>query len=116
VDDAVLPATTYRNAGLGQEGQSPYVGERTHLAGSGVHAKDLVPNPTASGLIAISLAILCMQSRSRLCFCPLFLLREFCRYFLGKTEKAGRATVFLYWHHHVLSCLAYDVISIFHFF
>jgi hypothetical protein len=49
-----------------------------------------------------------------LCFYPLFLLKEFCRYLLGKTEKAGRATVFLYWYHQVWSCIAYDVISILH--
>jgi hypothetical protein len=56
----------------------------------------MVPNPMASGLIAYLLAIFYMQSRNQLCFCPLFLLREFCRYLLGKTEKAGRATIFLY--------------------
>jgi len=38
VDDAVLPATTYRKAGLGLEGQSPPEGEQTHLAGSGLIA------------------------------------------------------------------------------
>jgi len=48
-----LPATTLRKAGLGQEEeQSSHEGEQTHLAGSGVHALDLVPNPKASGLIA----------------------------------------------------------------
>jgi hypothetical protein len=34
----VLPATTHRKVGLGQEGQSPHEGEQTHLAGEGVHA------------------------------------------------------------------------------
>jgi hypothetical protein len=38
VDDAVLPATTYSKASLGSEGQSPYEGEQTHVAGSSVHA------------------------------------------------------------------------------
>jgi len=52
VDDEVLPGTTHRKAGLGQERQSPHEGDQTHLAGSGVHASDLVSNPRASGLIA----------------------------------------------------------------
>jgi hypothetical protein len=38
LDDAILPATTYRKEGLDSEGQSPHEGEQTHLAGSGVHA------------------------------------------------------------------------------
>jgi len=50
----VLPATTHRKAGLGQEEErhSPHKGEWTHLVGEGVHALDLVPNPKASSLIA----------------------------------------------------------------
>jgi hypothetical protein len=44
----------------------------------------------------LSYLILVVQSRN---FYPLFLLREYCRYYLGKTEKASRATVFLYWQH-----------------
>jgi hypothetical protein len=38
VGDEVLPATTHRKAGLGQEGQSTHEGEQVRLAGSGVHA------------------------------------------------------------------------------
>jgi hypothetical protein len=32
-----------------------------------------------------------------LCFAPYILFRDLYRCLLGKTEKAGRATVFLYW-------------------
>jgi hypothetical protein len=42
------------------------------------------------------MCLLCNLGTSLLC--PMFLLRELCRYLLGKTKKAGRATVFLYWH------------------
>jgi hypothetical protein len=36
---------------------------------------------------------------------------------LGQTEKAGRATIFLYWQHRaytglIMPCMLYDVISI----
>jgi hypothetical protein len=41
--------------------------------------------------------VLTMQSRNQFVVPPI-LLREHCRYFLGKTEKVGRATFFLYWH------------------
>jgi hypothetical protein len=40
--------------------------------------------------------LLCNLGTSLLC--PLFLLRELCRCLLGKIEKEGRATVFLYWY------------------
>jgi hypothetical protein len=36
--DDVLPATTHRKDGLGQEGRSPHEGKQTHLTGLGVHA------------------------------------------------------------------------------
>jgi hypothetical protein len=53
--DKILSTTTYRKAGMGQkEGRhSPLKGELTHLVGEGIYAKDLVPNPRASGLIAL---------------------------------------------------------------
>jgi len=63
------------------------------------------------------LIYLYMQSRNQVCL-PLCLLREFCRYRLGKTQKAGRATGFLCWHHWPYNrcdlTFPYDVISIFH--
>jgi hypothetical protein len=62
----------------------------------------LVPNPTASGLIACTFSccihVLVMQSRNHFVVPPVSLERTL-QVFLGKTEKAGRATVFLYWHH-----------------
>jgi len=58
-----------------------------------------------------------MQSRNQFYFGPLFLLRKYCRYYLGKTEKAGLVIVFLYWEHRayiglIMPCMLYDVISI----
>jgi hypothetical protein len=52
--DKVLPTTTHRKEGLGQEEgkHSPHEGEWTHLVREGIHAYDLVPNPKASSLIA----------------------------------------------------------------
>jgi hypothetical protein len=44
------------------------------------------------------ICVLTMQSRNQFVVPPI-LLREHCRYFSGKIEKVGRATVFLYWHH-----------------
>jgi hypothetical protein len=53
--DEVLSITTTGKAGMGQKGwrHSPLEGEWTHLNGDGTHALDLVPNPRASGLIAL---------------------------------------------------------------
>jgi hypothetical protein len=53
--DEVLPTTTKRKAGMGQEEgiHSPPKGEWTHLVDEDTHAKDLVPNPRASGLNAL---------------------------------------------------------------
>jgi len=37
--DEVLPTTTHRKVGSGQEGRhSPHEGEWTHLVGEGIHA------------------------------------------------------------------------------
>jgi hypothetical protein len=53
--DEVLSSTTTGREGMDQKGwiHSPLKGEWTHLDGEGTHAEDLVPNPRASGLIAL---------------------------------------------------------------
>jgi hypothetical protein len=104
VDDAVLAATTYKKAGLGQEGQSPHEGEQTLLAGSGSHALDLVPNPTASGLIACYftwyICVLTMQSRNQFVLPPISLERIL-QILFGEDRKSRSSDCFLYWHHQV---------------
>jgi len=57
----------------------------------------------ASGLIAYFAVIFYLQSRNQwyFAFAPYILFGDLCRCLLGKTEKAGRAAVFLYWHHQV---------------
>jgi hypothetical protein len=53
--DEILPTTTDRKASMGQkEGKhSPHKGKWTRLTDDNYHAKDLVPNLKASGLIAL---------------------------------------------------------------
>jgi hypothetical protein len=97
VNDAVLPATTYRKACLGREGQSPHEGEQIHLAGSGVHAQDLVPNPTASGLIACTstcyICVLTMQSRNQFVLPPMSRERSF-QVLIGEDRKTRSSDCF----------------------
>jgi hypothetical protein len=101
--DEILSTTTYRKAGMGQEEgrHSPLEGEWTHLVGECIYAYDLVPNPRASGLFALHnillLYFVLALQLGTIVICPLFLLREFCRYYLGKTEITCWATIFLYW-------------------
>jgi hypothetical protein len=60
----ILPTTTDRKAGMGQEEgiHSLLEGEWTHLVGEDIHAYDLVLNPRASGSIALHDLLLVITS------------------------------------------------------
>jgi hypothetical protein len=79
--DEVLSTTTKRKASMGQEGgrHSALEGEWTHLVGEGTHASDLVPNPRASGLIALHdfllvISLFALQFRNHCYLTPISLV------------------------------------------
>jgi hypothetical protein len=62
--DEILPTTNNKKLDIGQEEgrHSSHKGEWTHLVGVDIHAYDLVPNPRASGLIALHDLLLVISS------------------------------------------------------
>jgi hypothetical protein len=116
VNDDFIPATTHRKAGLDQEGPSPHEGEQTYLAGSGVHAQDLVPNPVASGLIAYFDVIFAISELVVLCLCPLYFFWRSLQVFNGEDRISRSSDYFseLASSGLILPCIC--CFSILHFF